>query len=478
MTKSKIPLTAGKLFVFVILVLASVSAFAQETLWTRTYGGSGDDIAASVQLTSDGGYIIVGYTRSFCASGSCIWLIKTNTCGDTIWTRTYDWPYSSEEWLESAECLQQTADGGYIITGISHAVWSPYADLVLMKTDSLGNMEWIRTYGGGNFDYGNSVKQTPDAGYIVRGNTLSFGAGGLDIWVLKTDSEGDTICDNCWARTYGGGGWDGGTGLLRTSDGGYLITGDTWSYGAGGNDAYLIKIDSTGHALWTRTYEAYGYDCANIAQKTFDGGYIMAGWTSISSYSPGVTDVYVIRTDSLGYDTCSNCWTRTYGGDSGVEHGVSAFQTADGGYILTGSTTSFGAGGSDIWLIKTDSAGNILWDTTYGGSADDRAAAAQLTPDEGYIIILGTTSSLGAGGWDVWLIKASIGGPVYILGDANGDGVINVVDVVYLINYLFISGPAPNPVESGDVNCDHTINAADVVYLINYLFIKGPPPCR
>jgi len=155
----------------------------------------------------------------------------------------------------------------------------------------------------------------------------------------------------------------------------------------------------------------------------------------------------------------------------GKQAGRSVRRTLDGGFIISAYTNSFGAGGRDIWLIKTNSTGDTLWTRTYGGIYDDDASYIRLTSDGCYIVV-GTTRSFGAGGSDVYLIKVA----PCVRGDANGDGLINASDVVYLINYLFKGGPAPVPLEAGDVNCDGIINSADVVYLINYLFKGGPPP--
>jgi len=195
---------------------------------------------------------------------------------------------------------------------------------------------------------GYSVQQTADSGYIIAGATASFGAGHNDVYLIRTNAQGDTL----WTRTYGGLGVDYGYCVRQTSDGGYIIAGITNSFGAGILEAYLIKTNALGETLWTRTYGGADEDWANSVQQTADGGYIIGGRTL--SFGAGSYDVYLIKTDAAG-DTL---WTRTFGGTS-ADEGRSVRQTADGGYVIAGITSSFGAGYSDVYLIKTDANGNV-----------------------------------------------------------------------------------------------------------------------
>jgi len=309
--------------------------------------------------------------------------------GDTLWTRTH-----GGRGGQYGRSVQQTSDGGYIIAGRTTFGAGSY-DVYLLRTDSSGDTLWTRTYGGSESDEGYSVRQISDGGYIIAGVTESFGAGLSDVYVLKTDSSGDTL----WARTYGGSREDRSYSVQQTSDGGYIIAGYTNSFGVGLTDVYLVKIDSSGDTLWTRTYGGRASDWGYSAQQTSDGGYIIAGRTE--SFGAGLSGVYLVKTDSSG-DTL---WTRTYGG-SDYDVGYSVRQTPEGGYIIAGVTHSFGAGSGDVYLLKTDSSGDTLWTRTYGGSSDDRGYSVQRTSNGGYIIA-GGTQSFGAGGWDVYLIRAA-----------------------------------------------------------------------
>lgn len=254
-----------------------------DTLWTRTYGGGNSAEGHSVQETSDGGYIIAGDVSDE------VYLIKTNASGDTLWTQTYGGGNPEE-----GHSVQQTTDGGFIITGLTCSFGAGGCDVYLIKTDSLGDTLWTKTYGGTSFDGGTSVQQTSDGGFIITGTTFSFGAGDLDVYLIKTNFSGDTL----WTRTYGGASDDWGSSVQQTSDGGYSIAGWTLSFGAGVYDVYLIKTDSIGDTLWTRTYGGTSFDRGYSVQQTMDGGFIITGRTF--SFGAGLLDVYLIKTDGNG----------------------------------------------------------------------------------------------------------------------------------------------------------------------------------
>jgi predicted secreted protein len=183
-----------------------------EIEWQKTYGGSWDDVR-SFQQTIDGGYIVAGWTGSFGAGGDDIWILKLSSTGDIEWQKTYG---GSE--YDRALSVQQTSDGGYIIAGKTDSFGAEGGDTWVLKLSSAGEIEWQKTFGGSSDDYASSIQETSDGGYIIAGKTDSFGAGGDDTWVLKLSSAGEIE----WQKTYGGSSDDYASSIQETSDGGYM----------------------------------------------------------------------------------------------------------------------------------------------------------------------------------------------------------------------------------------------------------------
>jgi hypothetical protein len=380
-----------------LLILSLTSPLTAQTTFQRTYGGADYDEAYSVVQTADDGYIIVGGAYSFGAGGCDVYLIKTDASGDTVWTRTFggtdrDYGYS----------VAQTADDGYIIVGGAYSFGAGGCDVYLIKTDASGDTIWTRTFGGAENDYGYSVLQTADGGYVIAGYTKSFGVGWTNVWLIKTDASGNTM----WTRTFGGASHEHGYSVAQTTDSGYVIVGKTGSFGAGQYDVWLIKTDASGDTIWTRTFGGASHDYGYSVAQTADGRYIVAGRTF--SFGVGLYDVWLLKTDSNG----DIMWTRTFGGDT-EDYGYSVAQTADDGYIIVGGAYSFGAGGCDVYLIKTDASGDTMWTRTYGGADDDYGYSVAQTADGGYVIA-GKTKSFGAGSYDAWLIKTDSAGRIAI----------------------------------------------------------------
>ncbi len=363
--------------------------------WSKTFGGESNDEGFSVQQTSDGGYIIAGYTQSYGQDGAEIYLIKTDKNGDKEWEKIFGGGFGFS--------VQQTRDGGYIITGGRYSHDGIESGLFLIKTDKEGNEEWERTFKEG---YGKSVQQTSDEGYIITGAKFSYTGGGCnpidyhDLWLIKTDKNGHKE----WERRFGKNNDDVGYSVQQTSDGGYIITGYTESYGRSGYDVWVIKTDKDGNKEWERTFGGKEEDVGASVQQSRDGGYIIAGWTS--SYERDGYDVYLIKTDRNGNEEWERVFRR-----SRDDRAYSVQQTSDGGYIITGETESHSRGKSDVCLIKTDKKGYKEWEKRFGGDGSDVGYSVQQTSDGGYIIG-GYTESYGAGWRDVWLIKTDISGNV------------------------------------------------------------------
>ncbi|MEO8087893.1 MAG: T9SS type A sorting domain-containing protein [Bacteroidota bacterium] len=358
----------------------------------KTFGGNATDVGYSVQQTTDGGYIIAGLTYSFGAGNSDVYLIKTDANGDAIWTRTFGG--SSDE---QAYSVQQTTDAGYIITGRTSSFGAGATDVYLIRTDVNGNLLWTKTFGGADNDWGNSVQQTNDGGFIILGVSSSFGASFQKVYLIKTDTIGNLI----WTKTFGGTN-DGGLSIQQTADGGYVLCGGS-EFGAGNVDVYLIKTDANGDSLWTKTYGGTEDDYGNSVQQTTDGGYIIAGNTNSSNSGNG--NLYLIKTDSSG----DSLWVKSFD-LFGLESGSSVKQTSDGGYIILGSEANLASYIYNVLLIKTDSNGSPLWTKTFGTANDDDGGYdVQQTIDRGFVII-GFTKSFTPGNADFYLIKTDSSG--------------------------------------------------------------------
>jgi hypothetical protein len=440
-------------FVFALLFLVPLTAAGKQIdtppdsrstpveEWSQTFGGSGHDQGNSVARTSDGGYIIAGQTYSYGAGLNDVWLIKTDADGNEEWNQTFG---GSEQ--DYGKSVAQTSDGGYIIAGYTYS-FAGYCDFWLIKTGANGNEEWNKIFGGSGVNVAYSVAQTSDGGYVIAGDTSGYGSGGYDAWLIKTDADGNQE----WSRTFGTSDNDYGRSVIQTSDGGYAITGYTYSYGDGSVDAWLIKTDAGGNEEWNEIFGGASGDHGESVAQTSDGGYVIAG----DSYSFGGTgEVYLVKTDVSGNEE----WSNTFGGEYASDAGHSVAVAPDGGYVIAGTTYSYGAGYGKMWLIKTDAGGNEEWNEYFGGSNYEDGLSVAVTSDGGYIVT-GDTGSYGAGGSDVWLVKVGESGTTVTPGDGNGDGTVDALDITK-VERVIIALDTETP--GSDANGDGNINAMDI----------------
>ena len=314
---------------------------------------------------------------------------------ETEWNQTYGGTSDDQ-----AYSVVQTGDGGYAIAGSTNSFGVGGWDFWLVRTDSTGNMQWNQTYGGTGWDRAYSVVQTGDGGYAIAGYTESFGAGGRDFWLVKTYANGNMQ----WNQTYGGTSDDESGfpySLVQTGDGGYAIAGWTDSFGAGTHDMWLVKTYANGTMEWNQTYGGTGWDEAYSVVQTGHGGYAIAGYTK--SFGVGGWDVWLVKTYANG----TMEWNKPYG-NTYDDYGHCVQQTGDGGYVIAGITPVSSIGGSfDWWLIKTDAAGNVQWSQTFGGTGRDDLNSVVETGDGGYVLAgdVGGPTKAEAGDWDFWLIK-------------------------------------------------------------------------
>lgn len=343
-----------------------------------------NDSAQSIQLTSDGGYIVAGKTDSFGAGGIDLWVLKLRPEGAVEWQKTYGG--TSHDWSQS---IQPTSDEGYIVAGGTTSFGAGEDDLWVLKLRPDGTVEWQKTYGVADYNCAHSIQQTSDGGYIVAGETMSCN-GAIDFWVLKLRPDGTVE----WQKTYGGVDYDRADSIQQTNDGGYIVAGGTTSFGAGKDDLWVLKLGHDGTVEWQKSYGGANSEWGNFIQQTSDGGYIVAGET-LSFGTEGV-DFWVIKLKSDGTIE----WENTFGG-AGKDRAHSIKQTNDGGYIVAGETWA------DAWVLKLKLDGTVEWQKAYGGANYDMASSIQQTHEGGYIVS-GYTASFYAGGEatpDLWVLK-------------------------------------------------------------------------
>ncbi|MDD2890436.1 MAG: PKD domain-containing protein [bacterium] len=303
-------------------------------LWDKRFdGGGGTEQGKSGCQTSDGGYIICGWTNSY--SDGDIWIIKTDGSGNKLWDKLL---WGGTSWVKwGGTSVFQTSDGGYIICGTSWE-YGVGVDPRLVKTDANGDIQWDKPfYANNNYWYAYSVKQTQDGGYIF----CADGESNDSVWLIKADASGNKL----WEKTLGNGDNAAGQNLQQTDDGGYIIVGNTIN-----DDVWIIKADADGNQQWNNNFGGTGGDVGCSVQQTFDGGYIITG--STTSYGTGNGDVWIIKTDASGnkqWDKAIDC--------NNNDIGYSIWQTSDGGYIITGRTIGLSQC-DDMLLIKTDASGN------------------------------------------------------------------------------------------------------------------------
>ncbi|MCP4136378.1 MAG: carboxypeptidase regulatory-like domain-containing protein [bacterium] len=374
-------------------------------IWSKTFGGSKDEKATSIQQTSDGGFIISGWTRTYTddpVGNSEAWVIKLDKSGASEWNQTYGGVAT-----DHFDYIKQTPDGGYIAAGDTGTLvfknFSLFSisNFYIVKLNSSGVAQWEKTYGGAEEnDEAKAIDTTSDGGCIVAGYTRSYGSGGTDFWILKLDSSGSME----WQEFFGGTGDETPRTIQQTLDGGYIVGGYTTSFGSGSDDMWILKLDSSGQLEWEYLYGGVRSDRLWSMQETSDGGYIAAGYTYSfnpdGSISPGTySNGVIFKLNESG----TTEWSRIYEGETGNDTVRSISLCADGGYIASGSYTVPG-NGLDAWILKLDSSGLVQWEKKYGGAGADEANSIIQTSDGGYALG-GYTSSYSNGGEDLWLLK-------------------------------------------------------------------------
>ncbi len=388
------------------LLLISLSTLSIELIgqvtFQKTYGHIDGNEANSVIATEAGGYAIAGWYDVDGLFSAEFYLVATDAVGDTLWTQTYGSAaegnaHSVNGSGNEGYHLMQTDDGGFLFVGERHFVAGGQSDAYVIKLSRTGKHEWSKIYGGLDNDYGYKAIQTEDGGYVIGGFTESYGSGIRDMYLFKIDSLGELL----WHKTYGGDSIDAAFDLTETDDGGFVLVGYTFSF-SGSSDVYAIRTDALGQIIWQKTYGGELNDIGHSIIRSQEGGYLIAGETE--SYGQGGADLYLIKIDTAGGVE----WSSAHGGDD-YDTGRSITQSSNGDYAVAGYTRSIGAGGEDAYIAAFDNQGNLRWVKTFGGQSDDQGRSILGTEDGGYIMA-GYTKSYGAGFSDMYLIKTESNG--------------------------------------------------------------------
>ncbi|HTA28529.1 MAG TPA: hypothetical protein VK809_12125 [Bacteroidia bacterium] len=370
-----------------------------DTSYIHTFGGIQDDGCKQIQATPDGGYITIGTTNSFGVGNTDFYVIKTDSLCNFKWSRTYGGPLNDEGFS-----VTNTRDGGYAFVGFTDSYGAGGYDVFLVKTDGLGNVEWQKTYGGSNWDFGYSVQQTNDGGFVICGLTYSYGNSDGDVYIIRTNSVGDTL----WTKTFGGQGYDVGNQIAVRHDSLYIIAGATTSYGVGDTNAMLLQINDKGTIEWTKTY---GGDSNNFrfnsVHLTPDNALLMYGSTdsiSDSVHSNSYENEYFLKTDTFGVPLVAHDMDSPQEG-----FGADARQLADGTFITMGSNESYGAGQLDFHIYHLNSSSFFIAGPTFGGVKNEMVGSMAFGKN-GDVVFAGSSNTYptySAGLYDVFIVRVT-----------------------------------------------------------------------
>lgn len=370
-----------------IYIDEQVLVISKNLFFANIYGGPGSEYLKKIISTSDNSLLSAGYTRSYGAGGLDFWLVKTNLSGGMLWSKSFGGTGSEE-----AEDVIESSNSDYILVGDTSSYGAGAYDIWVLRLDSDGNHLWNKTFGGSSSDHIRGVYEDGNGDLYLNGYTGSYGAGSNDLWIIKLDSNGNEI----WNKTYGGTGSEifKKRGFTTTSDGNFVYTGLTTSFGAGSNDIWLLKIDTNGNHIWNKTYGSTGsdrgYGVVEVGNDLVVSGYVSA------PLAVGSEDLFVFKVDSTG----TMIWNKTFGDAGDVTNPRQLIKTSDGNLLTSGYKSVLG---NEFLLVKYDTNGNELWNKTYGGGSDEKSESLLELP-YGDIVVAGRTTTFGTGG-DFWILR-------------------------------------------------------------------------
>lgn len=371
-----------------MMILFTVPLYAQDQIWSVNYGGTYNEEAYAGAIADDGGYAVIGNVFLNGNGSYNFYLLKLNSVGDTLWTRDY-----GGDSAEYGYDLKKLGDGGYILVGSTRSYGNGGKDIYVVRTDSLGDTLWTRTIGGSGDDYGRAVALASGGGFVICGTTDSYGFGYTDMYVVRLDANGNLLS----SRPFGGTAGDVGAAVIRTTDNGFLAVGSTGSFGSGYSSVYAVRLSAAGDSLWARTYGGSSADFGRAAVNAIDGGFVLAGRTA--SYGAGFYDAYIVKIDADG----NFVWENTFG-TSSDDYAHSIMAAMDGTYMISGFSEVSPSRKYDAYVVKADVAGGRIWERSYGGDQADYGNAIVQDQGQDYVLI-GHTYSFSYGGSDIYVTK-------------------------------------------------------------------------
>jgi hypothetical protein len=418
-----------RLKLILVLVFLGVLLEAQTPVkFRKVIGNSGYDYGYSASQASDKGYIIGGSTSSFGSGNTDMLFIKTDSLGIPFKNKTFGGIN-----IDVAKCIRQTNDKGYILLGYTNSYGNGGYDFYLVKMDSLYNKEWEKTYGGSDWDFGNCIEQTADGGYILCGSTYSFGSGNEDYYLVKINSSGDTE----WTKTYGGVNEDVAKSVIQTTDGGYVLTGYTKSFGDTLGDFYTVKTNALGDTIWTNKFGGMQADFGNDIVKSISGGYIITGETS--SMGSASSNGIVVRISDFGITV--NYYAFCPVGSTGTNGFNSITEDNYGRVALVGRNRA-SANFDDVWFFVLNSDWTFYNASTFGTIKNETGFSVEKTADKCWIIC-GQTTGFNNGLDDIYLIKTDTMGLSGFTGSENNISVVGVQESIVSAENGFMLFPNP-----------------------------------
>ncbi len=377
------------------VLTASFEVTERDTTWTHTFGGSSADGVQAMQQTIDGGFILAGYTFSFGSSYVNAYLVRTDAAGNLVWSNAY----GGAGW-EYLFAVAETADGGFVAAGYTTSTGAGSMDMYLLRVDAQGNLLWERTFGGAGIDVAQGVAVDSQGDLVLAGYTHSSGAGENDVFIVKTDAEGNEL----WSQVRGGEESDAAMDVLVDNQGNYLVAGASGSFEAENRDVYVLKLSPDGNIFWEQLYGHHGdflsYEWGNDIIETSDGGYLVAGNSNaaLGGSTGELMNMYLVRIDAQG----NLLWEEFAGRGQFYDYGNAVLELPGGDFLVAG-TSKTRSNNNEIYIARVNAQGAAQDGSTFGDFGSEWGSAIALTPD-GAIVLAGQTNSFGAGSFDAWML--------------------------------------------------------------------------